>query len=306
MNISEEIKTYLEAPLAKYLKIFRGDEPNPFFTGKVSPRKPDGDINVILNDIIQGDLNHKEIFDCIDTVTTKLNNVDKTYRCDAVDEAGNMYDTQTIDVIARVDGIGALGDSFRPTENSGVENMPIVYVSSGLATINGKSIGLADQAPYQYKCDFKSSEAPYTIINNNTTRLIVKEADSRFRFALYYVNRFGGIDWILCNNASEKTTNVQNNTITRKLGNGTMQEVLNKDVDTKLRLKSGLYTAGEYNKLEDILLSSTYWLWDSEKPQDIPKEVILTTNTFTTKNSISDKLTQFIAEIQLKETLRLW
>lgn len=311
MNISEELATNLEAVNATKITITRDAEALPFFVGKVSPKKPTGEINVIINEIIAGDLNYFETFGCPENITTNMYNLTKTYNCKALNDSDIVQDEVVFEVNNRLEGSGYYGDNLNKRRLKAITGMPIPYISSGFINLvkNGSTvatIGNSSNNPWQYLTTFtaNTTQIAYQKDVSGELDLTVEPSTELFKYALYYVNRFGGISWVLGNIASEASSNITNNTVNKKSGIGIVTNVLNKDVTKSLKLKTELMTADEYNNKEEILYSPIYWLWD--KDSNTIKQVNLSTTQFIKKNSWSNKLTQLVLDIDYKEKTKLW
>jgi hypothetical protein len=146
-------------------------------------------------------------------------------------------------------------------------------------------------------------------------RLIFKLVDTcdydRQLYQLYYMNRHGGIDWLVMTGNNTTTDNVSSNTYKtnwRKLSGDTVvgdmstsaNTTINIEVQTSYTLNSDLLTDYEYNKLNEVVSSPHLWLFDATTEDLIKVNVV--NNSYTSKQFRFDKYKN--ATIEVKRELK--
>lgn len=134
-----------------------------------------------------------------------------------------------------------------------------------------------------------------TLINNQNTFKYDIVSPCRNKFALYYVNKLGGLDYLLCSGrAIESFTGT--NTDVRLYGDRLDRKQFERErlqtlIDKKYRLNTGFLTDHQASKIDNLVFSPKTWIHNLD--EDTITSCLVSDTSATIRNFRNDQMTGF-------------
>jgi len=194
-----------------------------------------------------------------------------------------------------VDGYAKTGDFSYDDYNEDYHRADIHEHYDLTAGNNGNVyLNNTDVAKYQW----------VVVSNDNDGELIYKVMPACHRYALYYVNAYGGVDFLLMEGNCKRSEDIKRYTHKRVASTGYDDRAIVEDAnvqDVKYRLKTGLLTSAESEKMHHLIGATEVFLYDCETREMRPVVITDTECDHKTYKSEGNRLVQYIINVQLAQ-----
>lgn len=124
------------------------------------------------------------------------------------------------------------------------------------------------------------------------------------RYIIYYINAYGGLDWLLTEGYEEMTDTMTDSTITHPYSNistefGKAQYL--RTISRKIKLHTGWMTNEESGRMHHLLESARVWLYDNENGSGVPVLIADTSMTYKTFENQGRQLVSYDINLEFSQ-----
>lgn len=125
------------------------------------------------------------------------------------------------------------------------------------------------------------------------------------RYIIYYINAYGGLDWLLTEGYEEMTDTMADSTITHPYSNistefGKAQYL--RTISRKIKLHTGWMTNEESGRMHHLLESARVWLYDMENGSASPVLIADTSMTYKTFENQGRQLVSYDINLEFSQS----
>lgn len=138
-----------------------------------------------------------------------------------------------------------------------------------------------------------------TMTSNGVSSIYKIVPECHNRFALYYVNKYGGLDSLLCSGKAVEAFNSKYTPFRqysdRTVRTGFADVKLGQEIEKRYALNTGLLNDDGASKIDHLIYSPKVWIHDLEK--DTITSCLIEDSSYTVKNYRNDRVVQYAINV---------